>query len=494
MNIEVFSTGGTKNLLNQHGLAIKSISEITGFPEILDGRVKTLHPAIHSGILARREIPEHDTQMKELGFNYIDIVIVNLYPFVETVSKENVSITDALENIDIGGPTLIRASAKNYPNVIILVDPADYEPIINQIAAGNVPIETRRKLAAKAFQHTAYYDTFIANYLREENDIFPDKMTLALNKELDLEYGENPNQIAAIYSNALLIDKHSSLTNAIKIFGPSHSFNNTLDLDISLRCIREFASTTVCIVKQGLPIGLACGQELKETYNRAINSDPGSTVGAVLGVNKVVDKDTAILMSQTFYEDIIAPDYCQEALDILSKNNQTRIFKISVDKSAKEFCIGKSNVLDIKSISGGFMIQTLDTTKLEKPNLKVVTEREPTLEELTNLIFAWRAVKYIKSSGIVLAKRLAIVGVGAAQPSRMTSLQLAINKAGDRSIGIVLSSDGFLSRPELVEIASLGGISAIIQPGGSIRDEEIIRIANKHHIAMINTGIRALSH
>lgn len=494
LGVEVYSTGGTKRILQNADLPVRSISELTGFPEILDGRVKTLHPAVHSGILARRDLPEHQAQLSELGFGLIDIVVVNLYPFVQTVRRWGVTLEEALENIDIGGPTMVRAAAKNFPSVIVLVDPADYPMVLQQLESGTVPMEMRRRLAAKAFQHTAGYDTYIASYLRPAEELFPATLTLVMEKLQDLRYGENPHQPAAFYADALVVNRSCTIVGARQLHGKPLSFVNMLDLDAALACVREFAATTVAIVKHGSPCGLACGEDLLDTYKRAHAGDPTSAFGGAIAVNRGVDLATAKEIAETFYEDIVAPGYTEAALAVLRSKRDMRILEVEMGPIEGERTIGAAGGLDFKRLSGGFLVQVPDELREDELSLQVVTEREPTLEELTNLMFAWRAVKHVKSNGIVLAKRLALVGVGAGQMSRLDSVQIALSKAGGRSVGSVLASDAFFPKPDGIEAAVVGGVTAIVQPGGSLRDEEIIRVANKHHLAMIFTGRRHFSH
>jgi phosphoribosylaminoimidazolecarboxamide formyltransferase/IMP cyclohydrolase len=499
LGIDIYSTGGTKRILENADFPVKSVSELTGFPEVLDGRVKTLHPAVHSGILARRDLPEHQAQMAKLGFGYIDLIVVNLYPFVETVKRSGVTLEDALENIDIGGPTMVRASAKNFPSVVVVVDPADYGVVLEELAGGEVSMQTRRRLAAKAFQHTAAYDTYISSYLRADEDVFPATMTLVMEKIQDLRYGENPHQQAALYGDGLMVNRAATVVGARQLHGKDLSFVNMLDLDKALAAAREFISTAVAIAKHGSLCGMACGESLLDTYRLAQAGDPASAYGGALAVNRVVDLETAREIAETFYEDIIAPGYDDEALAFLRTNKEWRIFEIDMKPISGEHSIGASSRLDCKRISGGYLVQMPDVERedesgLQGVGLQVVTEREPTLDELTDLMFAWRAVKHVKSNAVVLAKRLSLIGVGAGQMSRLDSVQFALNKASNRAVGSVLASDAFFLKPETIELAANGGVTAIVQPGGSLRDEEIIRVANKRHLAMIFTGRRHFSH
>lgn len=492
MEIKIFSTGGTKKVLQSAGVEVASVSELTGFPEILDGRVKTLHPAVHGGILARRDKPEHLAQLAQHGIGTIDIVVVNLYPFAQTVARPDATLEDALENIDIGGPTLIRAAAKNFPGVVILVDPEDYAPVLEELRSdGHVSGETRRRLAAKAFQHTASYDTNVAIYLRSEEDAFPAAVTLPLLKIQDLRYGENPHQRAAFYA----VGPASSVTiaGANQLNGKDLSFNNILDVDAAWDCVRDFASTAVAVIKHGNPCGLATGEELLETYRRAHAGDPVSAFGGAVGLNRLVDAATANEIFQTFYEDIIAPGYSEEALTILRRKRDLRVLAVESPRSVPQDRWPLTQ-MDFKRVSGGVLVQTPDVFEEDEPNLQVVTERKPSLNELADLVFAWRAVKHVKSNAIVLVKDRSLVGVGAGQMSRVDSVEIAVRKAGTRAIGSVLGSDAFFPKPDGIEVAAEARVTAIIQPGGSIRDEEIIREANKHRMAMIFTGRRHFRH
>jgi len=496
LGVELFATEGTRDYLSDLGIPVRSVTDLTGFPEILGGRVKTLHPAIYAGILARRDSDEHMAQLQEHGIATIDLVAVNLYPFAEVAGSPTATLKDALENIDIGGPSLLRAAAKNFESVIVVVDPADYEKVSQKLRTEEeVDIATRRSLAAKAFQHTAFYDTQIAGYLRSEDELFPRELTIALEKIGMMRYGENPHQQAAFYAEPLLGNLRIGLAGAKQLHGIPMSFNNTLDADAAWTCVQAFTSVAVAIVKHGNPCGVACGTELLDTYRRALACDPVSAFGGAVGLNRIVDAVTAHDIADTFYEDIIAPGYTEEALQILEQKKNLRILYIELGVAEANRLMRLSGTrLDFKRVSGGFLAQTYDTQEVDQESLRVVTERRPTFDELTDLQFAWRAVKYVKSNAIVLAKRLATVGIGAGQMSRVDSVDIALRKAGSRAISSVLASDAFFPFPDGVEMAARAGITAIIQPGGSIRDEEIIRVANRHHMAMVFTGSRHFRH
>ncbi|MBI3967323.1 MAG: bifunctional phosphoribosylaminoimidazolecarboxamide formyltransferase/IMP cyclohydrolase [Chloroflexi bacterium] len=495
LGTEVFATDGTRRALADAGVEVASVGELTSFPELLGGRLKTIHPLVHGGILARRDVPDQIAQLQEHGIQTIDVVVVNLYPFYETATRPDANEADIIENIDVGGPALLRSAAKNFEHVVCLSDPADYGPVLDQLRNGGVDPKTRRRLAGKAFQHTAIYDTHIASYLRDAEELFPETLSLALEKVQDLRYGENPHQRAAFYRDRSLAPMPSGVTSAVQLNGIPLSFCNTIDVDAAWSVVSEFSAPSVAIIKHTNPCGLACAETLVEAYKRAHAGDPMSAFGGAIGLNRTVDEPTAREIAQTFYEDIIAPDYEPEALAILKKKKNLRILAVrrrQMDSMTAH--IEARDRLDVKRVSGGFLVQTYDQNPLDQEPLKTVSERRPTLDELTDLEFAWRAVKHVKSNAIVLARQLMVVGVGAGQMSRVDSVELALKKANDRSIGSVLASDAFFPKPDGVEAAARGGVTAIIQPGGSIRDADIIAEANRHHLAMIFTGHRHFKH
>ncbi|GIW11178.1 MAG: bifunctional purine biosynthesis protein PurH [Dehalococcoidia bacterium] len=517
LGAELFSTGGTQRALAAAGLTVRSVSELTGFPEILSGRVKTLHPHVHGGILARRDQPADLAELAQHGIAPIDLVCVNLYPFGETIARPGVSVAEALEQIDIGGPTLLRAAAKNYASVIPLCDPADYGPVLEALQGGNLSLEQRRQLAAKAFQHTAAYDTVIAAYLRGEREPFPRQLTIALEKVRDLRYGENPHQQAAFYREVSPSSAGLRITNAVQLHGAELSFNNLLDADAALNTVADFLAPTVAIIKHTNPCGLATRPVLAEAYQRAFEGDMVSAYGGIVGLNRPVDAETARLISENFYEVIIAPSYEEEALAILRKKRNLRLLAVgdwlanqqppSLPREGEwqemvaqahersQPPVGHLPVeYDLRRVSGGLLVQTRDYSPVTPLDLKVVSARRPTLEELIDLLFAWRACRHVKSNAIVVAKDLQMLGMGAGQPNRVTSVALALERAGDRARGAVLASDAFFPFPDGVERAARGGITAIIQPGGSIRDEEVIKTANEHGMAMVFTGMRHFRH
>lgn len=487
LDIEIFSTGGTKKSLERSGIKVHSISELTGFPEILNGRVKTLHPAVHGGILARRDLPQHLAELAKNHIETIDIVVVNLYPFIETVTQGEVSLDEALENIDIGGPTMIRSAAKNFPSVLVIVDPEDYDPILQKLRRGSVDLAERKKLAHKAFQHVAIYDTAIAQYLSEET--FPEEMTIALKKAYGLRYGENPHQKAAFYLEQNVRQPQAVLASLTQLKGPEISFNNLLDFDAALNILSNFTAPTVAIMKHTNSCGLASHANLAEAYRRALAGDPVAAFGGVVASNQVIDLATAREIDQTHYDAIIAPEYEKEALELLRRKKSLRLVEIPIADSYQLTAIS-----DFRYVQGGFLIQTPDLFTESELQPRTVTNRQPTEQELSDLLFAWKAVKGIKSNAIVIAKDKTLLGMGAGQPSRVVSVELALKRAGEQAKGSVLASDAFFPFADGPELAISHGVTAIIQPGGSVRDKEVIDVANKHSVAMVFTGIRHFRH
>ncbi|KTB47575.1 bifunctional phosphoribosylaminoimidazolecarboxamide formyltransferase/IMP cyclohydrolase [Dehalogenimonas alkenigignens] len=486
---EIFSTGGTKKSLTQAGVPVHAISDITGFPEILDGRVKTLHPMVHGGILARRDKADHMSQLSENKITPIDMVVVNLYPFVQTVSRAGVSLEEALENIDIGGPAMIRASAKNYPGVIIVTDPADYPLLIEKLRGGGLSPDERKRLAQKAFQHTAMYDTAIAQYLWQGSAGFPDNMTLALKKRYNLRYGENPHQAAAFYAEHRVgAGQNSGITWAEQLWGKELSFNNILDADAAWATATDFEAPTVAIVKHTNPCGLASRDDVAEAYQRAFEGDPVSAYGGIVAVNRTLTAGMAEAMRGTFYEISIAPDYEEAALVILRKRKDLRILKARLPAAETQ------PALNYRHVKGGLLVQQADALPEDQITLKPVTRRQPTKEEYEDLRFAFRAVKHIKSNAIVLVKDKMLLGMGAGQPNRVTSVDIAVKRAGEKAKGSVMASDAMFPFNDSVLQAAAAGIAAIVQPGGSIRDEDSIKAADENGIAMVVTGVRHFLH
>jgi phosphoribosylaminoimidazolecarboxamide formyltransferase/IMP cyclohydrolase len=492
LGFEVFSTGGTKKAMEEAKVPVKSISDITSFPEILDGRVKTLHPAVYGGILARRDLPAHMKQLAENKMQTIDLVAVNLYPFVQTVSKEGVELEEALENIDIGGPTMIRAAAKNFPGVIVIVDPADYQPVLKKLEQGDLPVAERKRLAQKAFQHVAIYDTAISQYLRQDMEGFPDEMTIAMKKRYGLRYGENPHQPGAFYAEQNISKgQDTGITWTKQLGGKELSFNNILDADAAWGVVTDFAAPTVTVIKHTNPCGLASHEDITEAYLRAFSGDEVAAFGGIVATNRPVTLSMAQAMKPVFYEIAIAPEYEPKALELLKRKKDMRIL---VAELPPGYGKARPSYLDFRRVKGGFLVQSSDSLPENQVNLKTVTRREPTPKEVEDLLFAWRAAKHVKSNAIVLAKDKVLVGMGAGQPSRIVSAKIAREKAGDKAKNSVLASDAMFPFPDVVEAAAEAGVTAIIQPGGSIRDEDSIKAADAHNIAMVFTGVRHFRH
>ena len=492
LGFEIFSTGGTKKALAEAQVPVKSVSEITGFPEILDGRVKTLHPMVHGGILAKRSLPSHMAELAQNKIETIELIAVNLYPFVQTVSKEGVTLDEALENIDIGGPTMVRAAAKNFPSVIIIVDPADYSLVLEKLRAGGIDLAERKRLAQKAFQHVASYDTAIAQYLRQDAEGFPDEMTIALKKRYGLRYGENPHQQAAFYAELSVGEKKATgITWAEQLWGKELSFNNILDADAAWGAVTDFAAPSVAVIKHTNSCGLASHDDIAEAYRRAFSGDSVAAFGGIVASNRTVTLAMAEAIKPVFYEIVIAPEYEAEALELLKRKKDLRIL---VAELPPGYGKAEPGYLDFRRVKGGFLVQGSDSIPERNINLKTVTKREPTKTEIEDLLFAWRVVKHIKSNAIVLAKNKTLLGMGAGQPSRIVSAQIAREKAGEKAAGSVLASDAMFPFPDVVEAAAAAGVTAIIQPGGSIRDEDSIKAADEHNIAMVFTGERHFRH
>ncbi len=489
LGAEIYSTGGTKKSLEDSGLTVHSISELTGFPEILDGRVKTLHPIVHGGILARRDLPRHMGELVQLNIHPIDMVVVNLYPFVQTVTRPHVSLEEALENIDIGGPTMIRAAAKNFPSVIVVVDPQDYDMVIEKLRQGDLSLEDRKRLAHKAFQHVALYDTAIAEYLRDENDLFPQEFTIGMRKLYDLRYGENPHQKAAFYALQSVKLRSPGMTAAKLLSGPELSFNNILDLEAAWNAACDFVSPTVAIVKHNNPCGLCTNPDIVEAYRRALAGDPVSAFGGIVACNRPIDDRLAAEIDKTHYDCIIAPEYSPYALELFQKKKNLRLVLLPLQPANN-----KARRLDLRPVNGGLLVQEADYYTEDEFKPRTVSKRPPTETEMRDMLFAWKAVKHIKSNAIVLAKDNTLLGMGAGQPNRVTSVELSLKRAGEQAKGSVLASDAMIPFPDTVEVAAQGGVTAVIQTGGSVRDSEVIATADKYNMAMVFTGIRHFRH
>ncbi|MFC7393491.1 bifunctional phosphoribosylaminoimidazolecarboxamide formyltransferase/IMP cyclohydrolase [Scopulibacillus cellulosilyticus] len=485
--VEIISTGGTKKLIEDAGLPVLSVSDVTGFPEILDGRVKTLHPAIHGGLLAVRGKAEHMDAIREQSIGTIDFVVVNLYPFKETITKPDVTYEDAIENIDIGGPSMLRSAAKNHQSVTVICDPADYSKVLESLNdEAEVPFEIKQQLAAKVFRHTAAYDALIADYFtKEAGVVYPEKLTITYEKKQDLRYGENPHQKAAFYSAP--IKNNSTIAVAHQLHGKALSYNNIKDADAALGIVKEYDEPAVVAVKHMNPCGIGVGETVKAAYEKAYEADPVSIFGGIVAANREIDGETAGLLSQIFLEIIIAPSFTEEAMDILTQKKNIRLLTVDLNDD-------KQAVPQYTSVGGGLLVQDTDVKGLDDVELQVVTDRKPTEKELKDLSFAWKAVKHVKSNAIVLAKDDKTIGIGAGQMNRVGAAKIAIEQAGENGKGSVMASDAFFPMNDTVEEAAKAGVTAIIQPGGSIRDQESIDKANEYNIAMVFTGMRHFKH
>ena len=487
-DFEIISTGGTAKALQEAGLPVIGISELTGFPECLDGRVKTLHPVVHAGLLAMRSNPEHMEQLKKLEINTIDVVAVNLYPFKATISKPNVSFEDAVENIDIGGPTMIRAAAKNYQDVAVVVDPKDYERVLSELEAGGITLETKKYLQYKVFAHTAVYDSMISNYLAEKLEIrYPDSITFAYEKTQDMRYGENPHQGASYYSEEFV--RAGSLSKAKQLWGKELSYNNINDANGALELVKEFDEPCVVASKHATPCGVGVGSTIYEAYIKAYESDPVSVFGGILAINGVVDEATAKEINKIFIEIVIAEGFTKEAMDVLTTKKNIRLLELPDIRARRE-----KSAYDMKKVYGGLLVQDYDETLFAEENVKVVTRRAPTEEEMKALLFNWKVVKYTKSNAIVVGLKDRTTGIGMGQTNRIWAAQQAIEHAGELAKGSVMASDAFFPFPDCVAECVKAGITAIIQPGGSKNDQLSIDACDEAGIAMIFVGDRHFKH
>ncbi len=510
---EIISTGGTAKALKDAGLKVIGISEITGFPECLDGRVKTLHPNVHAGLLAMRSNPEHMAQLEKLNINTIDIVCVNLYPFKATLQK-GADFAECVENIDIGGPTMIRAAAKNYQDVAVIVDPKDYDKVLNELANGGVSLELKKYLQYKVFAHTAVYDSLISNYLAAQLGIsFPDEVTFAYEKAQDMRYGENPQQQAVFYKEQF--PRKGSLSSAKQLWGKELSYNNINDANGALELLKEFGTTPAVVAcKHANPCGVGTGTTIHEAYLRAYESDPVSVFGGILAINGTVDEDTATEINKIFIEIVMAPSFTKGALEILEQKKNIRLLQIDNISAKRE-----STAFDMKKVYGGLLVQQYDESLIKGENMSlfltkadvevsvlpsgkqktvygvgVVTERAPTKEETEALLFNWKVVKHTKSNAIVIGKQGKTTGIGMGQTNRIWAAQQAIAHAGDEAKGSVMASDAFFPFPDCVEECVKAGITAIIQPGGSIQDKASVDACNAAGIAMVFVGDRHFKH
>ena len=489
---EVVSTGGTARFLGDAGLPITQVSQVTGFPEILEGRVKTLHPNIHGGILARRT-DEHLDVLNQHQITLIDLVVVNLYPFSETVARPDVTLDEAIENIDIGGPSLIRGAAKNFAYVTVVVNPRRYEIVLEHLqSGGDVPIELRMQLAMEAYQHTSEYDSKISAYLLEqlaskevppEGPGFPDRFLLAGEKALDLRYGENPHQRAAFYQK---LNPAPGSTSIEQLHGKELSYNNIVDLQSAWGLVQEFKSPASVIIKHTNPCGAAEAGSLEEAYLRALDADPVSAYGGIVAFNQPVDRQTAARLAEMFLEVIAAPGYTDEALELLRAKRNLRLMRLNEGSHETEY--------EIKTVPGGFLVQEIDQESFDLLQAQVVSEENPSPEDWRELSFAWKVVKHVKSNAIVVSREHRTIGVGAGQMNRVGSVHIALEQAGAKSRGSYLASDAFFPFRDSIDEAARAGVKAIIQPGGSIRDEECIKAANDHGLIMVFTGVRHFKH
>lgn len=485
--VAIISTGGTMKTLRDAGIPVTYVSDMTGFPEIMDGRVKTLNPYIHGGILAIRDNEEHQKSMKEHNIQGIDMVVVNLYPFQQTIAKPDVKLADAIENIDIGGPAMIRAAAKNFKYVTVVVNPERYEAIAAALeSADGIGEVLRMTLAKEAFGHTAMYDACINHYLAKESGegIFPQEIHAIFEKVQELRYGENPHQQAAFYREA---DATSGIVNAKQLHGKELSFNNLVDVEAAYNIVAEFNDPAVAIIKHTNPCGTGIGDTIAEAYAKAYAADPTSAFGGIVALNRTVDKATAEQVGKIFTEVIIAPDFDEEALAALTAKKNLRLLTLPVPNL-------EILRMDLKRVAGGILAQPVDTMDAARSEMKVVTKRQPTEEEWRQLIFAWKVVKHVKSNAIVVAGGDQTYGVGAGQMNRIGSAAIALEQAGAKAKGAVLSSDAYFPFRDSIDTCAKYGIKAVIQPGGSIRDAESIQAADEHGIAMVFTGMRHFKH
>jgi phosphoribosylaminoimidazolecarboxamide formyltransferase / IMP cyclohydrolase len=493
LGIEVFATDGTREYLAAEGVAVTSVSNLTqGEPDI-GGQVKTFHHAVYAGILARRDKPEQLEELAAQGIGLIDIVVVNVKPFAPAIGIKVVGLDEAIEMIDVGGAALLGAAARNAAGVAAIADPAHYGQAVAEIRElGVVSPETRGKFAAEAFSTVAAYHAEIAAYLNQvSNNQFPRHLALVLEKVDDLRYGENPHQHAAFYRETT--HRSGTLADATRLQGDMPSFNNLLDLDAAYRIARDYTAPTVAIVKHTDPVGLASHDELVEAYRHALETDPVASFGGIVGVNRELDGATAREIAANSYEAVVAPGFSQGAIGILRGKPGLELLAIPPDPTEGMRDYGIAN-LDFKRVAGGLLVESLDELGLDRGRLQVVTRRRPTLEELTDLLFAWRAVRHVRSNAIVLARNGATVGIGAGQASRLVSVEIAVRRAGDRAKLAVLASDAYFPFPDGIQAAAGAGVTAIIQPGGSIRDEMAIEVADRHHMAMVFTGRRHFRH
>jgi len=491
LNIEIISTGGTASLLKKNDVPHLSINSITGFPEMLDGRVKTLHPKIHAGILAQRTNTSHMQTLQEHDIYPVDMVVCNLYPFEETIKKSHVSLKEVIENIDIGGPTLIRAAAKNYQDVIIVTSPKQYDDITIQLKQNNtLPLEDREHLALEAFSHTAQYDAIISQYLRSRwtNEVLPENNTIALRKKQDMRYGENPHLKGGFYLTLPQINE-PCITTASQLQGKALSYNNILDSDGAIEAIKEFSEPTCVIIKHATPCGIASAKTILKAWKDAFSTDIYSPFGGIVAFNRTVGKDVAEELGKLFLEVIIAPDYTDEAKKIFAKKKNLRLLSLP---GIKQQITRKGMIF--RSVVGGFLSQQRDVNMTPPDEYKIVTEKKPTKDQLSSMEFAVRCVKHVKSNSVVFVKGTRTVGIGGGQTARVDATWIATHKGKENIVGSLMASDAFFPFRDAVDLAAEAGVDAIIQPGGSIRDDEVIAAANEQDITMVFTGQRYFRH
>lgn len=493
LDVEIVATDGTRDALAAEGIEVGSVSDLTQVPALVGGQVKTFHPAVYAGILARRDVPEQLAELDAQGIGLIDIVVVNVTPFAPEVGARLVGIEEAIEMIDVGGAALLGAAARNAAGVAAVADPAHYPAVIEELRRlGHLSPELRARLAAEAFSTVAAYHAEIAAYLNQiAGNVFPSRLSIVLEKVDDLRYGENPHQRAAFYRETT--HRSGTLADARQLQGDRPSFNDLLDLDAAYRIAQDYTAPTVAIVKHTDPIGLASHDELVEAYRHALETDPVASFGGIVGVNRELDGATAREIAANSFEAVVAPGYSQAALGILRAKAGLQVLSVPPNPSEGMRDYGIAS-LDFKRVAGGLLVESHDDLGLDRGRLQVVTNRRPTLEELTDLLFAWRGVRHVRSNAIILARNGATIGIGAGQASRQVSVEIALRRAGDRARLSVLASDAYFPFPDGIQLAANAGVSAIIQPGGSVRDEMAIEVADRHHLAMVFTGRRHFRH
>lgn len=487
LNFDIISTGGTAKYLENLGIEVEQVSDLTGFPEILEGRVKTLHPKIHAGILARREKKEDMDTLEKYSIKPIDLVVCNLYPFEEVIKKDNPSMEEVIENIDIGGPTLIRAAAKNYRDVLVVINPDRYQELVEKLKS-DVSEEFRKKLAIEAFEHVARYDAVIANYLRKRlsGEKFPGNLTLTFKLIQKTRYGENPHQDGAFYKIIPEI-REGCLTNSRKLHGKELSYNNILDADAAIECLKEFDEPTAVIIKHATPCGIASSDNIYDAWIKAYETDTYSPFGGVVAFNREINNKLAEELSKYFLEVVIAPSYSREALEILKRKKNLRILEIpSIE--------GREEAMCIRSVTGGILLQDRDMKKIDPKEWKVVTKKKPTDDDIRSMVFAVKCVKHVKSNGVVFVKGTQTVAIGGGQTARVDAVWIATHKGKERIRGSIMASDAFFPFRDAIDLAAKFGVRAIVQPGGSIRDKEVIDAADEHGIIMVFTGQRYFRH